>query len=456
MELFNSAFVWFLDKRFRQIERARDYPHETQQLQFRQLIDTARDTEWGRRYGYADIGTPADFRARVPVSNYEELFPYLDRVRRGEPNVLWPSKARWFARSSGTTNARSKFIPVTPESLEECHFRGGKDMMTLYVHNRPETRVFKGKGLSIGGALSDNELAPGTRYGDVSAVIMHNLPLWAQVIRTPSLETALMSDWEAKIERMARETSQENVTSIAGVPTWTIVLIERILQLTGKANILEVWPNLELFIHGAVSFAPYRPLFRRLVPAPHMSYLECYNASEGFFALQDDLSRPDEMLLMLDYGIYYEFIPAERVGEPDPPVLSLDQVEAGRNYALVISTNSGLWRYQVGDTVRFTSTNPYRVRVSGRTKHFINAFGEEVIVENAEAAVAEACARTGAVVGDYTAAPVYLSDGADDRRGGHEWLVEFEQPPADLAAFKRALDEKLRAVNSDYDAKRAG
>ena len=454
MHLFNAAFVWFLDKRFRRIEYARDHPHQVQLQTLPGLLTTARHTEWGRRYGYADLRTPAAFSQRVPVSTYEELFPHLDRVRRGEPNVLWPSQPRWFARSSGTTNARSKFIPVTPESLDGCHFRGGKDMMTLYVQNRPDTRVFNGKGLSIGGALSDNELAAGTRYGDVSAVIMHNLPLWAQLIRTPTLETALMSEWEAKIERMARETSRENVTSIAGVPTWTVVLIERILALTGAASILEVWPNLEVFIHGAVSFTPYRPLFQKLIPSARMSYLETYNASEGFFALQDDLSRPDEMLLMLDYGIYYEFIPAEALHQPHPPVVALADVEVGRNYALVISTNAGLWRYQIGDTVRFTSVNPYRIRVSGRTKHFINAFGEEMIVENAEAAVSAACRATGAVIENYTAAPVYLRSEDQRRRGGHEWLIEFARPPANPAQFAQVLDDTLRGVNSDYDAKR--
>ncbi len=441
-----------MKKRFAQIAFFRDHPHEVQQRVFQDLIRQARRTEWGQRYGYADLRTPADFRERVPVSSYEDLFPHIERVLRGEQNVLWPSRVRWFAKSSGTTNARSKFIPITPEALQECHLKGGKDAIATYVHNRPDTRTFTGKNLGIGGSHYPNEWHGGSRCGDVSAVIMQNLPIWAQLVRTPRPATALLDEWEQKIEQMAHETARENVTSISGVPTWTIVLIERILHQTGKAHIKEVWPNLEVFIHGAVAFAPYRELFKKLIPDPNMTYLEAYNASEGFFALQDDTTRPDELLLMLDYGIYFEFIPTDELGRDQPRALGLDEVEVGKNYALVISTNAGLWRYLIGDTVRFTSVRPYRVRVSGRTKHFINAFGEEVIVENAEQAITAACQASGAIVADYTAAPIYL--GAD-QKGGHEWLIEFAQSPRDLAVFAQALDARLRVVNSDYDAKRS-
>ncbi|SDL79911.1 GH3 auxin-responsive promoter [Catalinimonas alkaloidigena] len=452
MELLNAVLTWFMEKRFRQIEHFRKYPHETQRDVFRQLIEEARPTEWGKKYGYADIDSPETYRERVPISTYEQLSPWIERVLRGEQNVLWPSRIRWFSKSSGTTNARSKFIPVSDESLEECHYKGGKDLLSMYVHNRPDTKLFSGKGLTIGGSLQNNDLAEGTRIGDVSAIIMHNLPIWAQMIRTPSIETALMSDWEPKIERMARETIGENVTSFSGVPTWTIVLIERILELTGKRNILEVWPNLELFAHGAVSFTPYRQLFADLIPSSQMHYMEIYNASEGFFGIQDDLSLPDQLLLLLDYGVYYEFIPTEELGREHPRTLSLDEVELHKNYALVISTNAGLWRYLIGDTVRFTSLSPYRIRISGRTKNFINAFGEEVIVENAEQAIAEACRQTDAVMADFTAAPVYLGT---SNRGGHEWIIEFEKEPTDLAQFTHLLDDHLRQINSDYDAKRS-
>ncbi|MFQ3577274.1 MAG: GH3 auxin-responsive promoter family protein, partial [Cytophagales bacterium] len=364
-------------------------------------------------------------------------------------NVLWPSKIKWFAKSSGTTNSRSKFIPVSEESLEDCHFKGGKDMLSLYINNRPETKVFAGKGLSIGGSHQINHLNPDTFYGDVSAVIMQNLPFWAQIIRTPKLEIALMDKWEEKIERMAESTVNENVTSLSGVPTWTLLLLQRILERTKKKNILEVWPNLEVFLHGAVAFGPYHELFKELIPSNQMSYMEIYNASEGFFGIEDELGTKD-MLLMLDYGIYYEFIPFEEFDKEQPQTLTLDQVSIGKNYAMVISTNAGLWRYKIGDTVKFTSLNPFRIKITGRTKHFINAFGEELIIENADLAIAFACKETNAKIDNYTAAPIYLSKTA----GGHEWLVEFEQEPDDLDIFTKCLDMKLRELNSDYDAKR--
>jgi hypothetical protein len=428
-------------------------PLELQHTSLDELIFSGRNTEWGKKYGYSEIGNYEQFKARVPISTYEEIFPYIDRMMHGEQNVLWASPISWFSKSSGTTNARSKFIPVSKESLENCHMMGGKDMITLLINNKPETRIFEGKGLSIGGSLSNNPLNSSLLLGDVSAVVMKNLPIWAQIIRTPSLDVALMDDWDQKIEKMAIETSKENVTSILGVPTWTLVLIEKILEITGKKSILEVWPNFEFLVHGAVAFGPYREMFQNLVfPSSEVRFLEIYNASEGFFAIQDDLSLPDEMLLMLDYGIFYEFIPIGPQGEEVDQIVSLDQVMLGVNYAMLITTNSGLWRYKIGDTVKFTSILPYRIKISGRTKHFINAFGEELIIENAEKAISVACIQTNSEIKDYTAAPAYMEGG---KKGSHEWVVEFSKAPKDLRIFVEILDRTLREVNSDYDAKRS-
>ncbi|MES2732005.1 MAG: GH3 auxin-responsive promoter family protein [Bacteroidota bacterium] len=439
-----------MKKRIDQITFFMENPHEVQEETFRKLLYTARDTEWGRKFGYADAPSVQQFKSRVPLSTYEDIFPQIERLMKGEQNILWPSEIKWFAKSSGTTNARSKFIPVSTESLEDCHFCGGKDLMTLFIQNRPDTKVFTGKGLSIGGSLQNS--SSNIFSGDVSAVVMKNLPMWAQFIRTPHLEVALMDKWEEKINKMAEITSQENVTSILGVPTWTIVLLERILEMTGKSSILEVWPNLEVFAHGAVSFQPYRDLFtQKLFPSSAVSYLEIYNASEGFFGIQDDLSRPEEMLLMLDYGIYYEFIPLDEIHREHPRTLGLDEVVLNRNYAMVISTNAGLWRYKIGDTVKFTSLYPYRIKITGRTKHFINAFGEEVIIENAEMALTKACQETGACVSDFTAGPVYMEGG---KKGCHEWIIEFSRQPDNLMHFTQVLDSALRDINSDYDAKR--
>ncbi|GAB3542344.1 GH3 auxin-responsive promoter family protein [Pontibacter brevis] len=440
-----------MKKRIHDIDLFRKYPHEVQAELFQNLISTAKNTEWGKKYGYKDNLSVREFQERVPVTDYENLYPYIERVMKGEQNLLWPSKIEWFAKSSGTTNARSKYIPVSPESLEDCHYKGGKDMLSIYVNLYPETKLFSGKGLSIGGSHRPSEFNSKISCGDVSAVIMQNLPIWAEAMRTPPLKVALMDKWEEKIEKMVELTVEENVTSMSGVPTWTYVLLKRILEVTGKSNILEVWPNLELFTHGAVAFGPYRQLFRDIIPSDKMHYLEVYNASEGFFGIQDQAGTEDEMLLMLDYGVYYEFIPMDQFEEEQPKTLTLDQVELDKNYAIVISTNAGLWRYKIGDTIRFTSLDPYRIKISGRTKHFINAFGEEVIVENAEVAITKAAQATGAIISNFTAAPVYMESG---KRGGHEWLIEFEKEPDSLARFTQVLDETLRDVNSDYDAKR--
>jgi hypothetical protein len=449
--LLNHILGEIFKGRIRQIHRFMERGMEVQEQQLTQLLSMARHTQWGKIYGYQDLHNVEQYQQRVPLSSYEDLSPYIERMMQGEQNLLWPSPIRWFSKSSGTTNARSKFLPVSVEALHRCHYQGGRDMITLFFYNRPQSRIFSGRSLAIGGSLQRYDTRKDIMVGDVSAIIMKNLPIWAQRFRTPSIDIALMGEWEEKIEKLAHHTMVQNVTTMQGVPTWIVVLLDRILELTGKQHILEVWPHFEVFCHGAVSFEPYRELFRnKYFPAPQVDYMEVYNASEGYFGLQDDISL-SQMLLMLDYGVFYEFIPAEEAETDNPRVLTLDQVEAGKNYALVISTNAGLWRYKIGDTLKFTSVNPYRFKISGRTKHFINAFGEEVIVENADMAIARASEATRAVISNYTAAPVYM---ADKKRGGHEWIVEFVREPVNLEHFIQVLDETLREVNSDYDAKR--
>ena len=445
--------TWLFKNRISQIDKFKNHPIDVQQELFFELVRTAKKTDFGRKYGFSDIRSYSDFSRQVPVHDYEQMKPYIEETMRGKQNVIWPSTISWFSKSSGTTGGRSKFIPVSQEALEDCHYKGGKDMISLYVNNYPETKLFRGKSLSIGGSSQVNELDfnQSSHYGDISAVIIQNLPIWAQLARTPSLEIALMSEWEQKIERMAQETLHENVVSMAGVPTWTIVLLQRILEISGKSHILEVWPNLEIFFHGAVAFGPYRKLFGELIPSSKMRYMETYNASEGFFGIQDQKDSED-LLLMLDYGIFYEFIPMGEWDKEDPQVIPLEEVELGRNYAILISSNAGLWRYKIGDTVTFTSLLPYRVRISGRTKHFINAFGEEVIVENAEKSISMACDATGALITNFTAAPVYFDE--EGNKGAHEWIIEFKQQPSDKEEFIRLLDQYLREINSDYDAKR--
>ncbi len=452
MELFNSIMSWVMKKRIHQIELFMKYPLEVQQELLEGLIKKASTTFYGKKHGFKSIGSYEDFRSQVPVVSYEGLFPFIERVMKGEQNVLWPNEIRWFAKSSGTTNARSKFIPVSQEALDDCHFKGGKDLLSIYFNNYPNAKMFSGKGLVIGGSHQLNQFDENSKsyYGDVSAVLLANLPWWAQMVRTPSLDIALMDEWEEKIDKMVEITSEENVTNISGVPTWMIVLLEKMLVKKKAKHILEVWPNLEVFFHGAVSFTPYEELFKKLIPSPKMRYMETYNASEGFFGIQDQTNSKD-LLLMLDYGIFYEFIPADEVDSDDPMTLTLDEVVVDQNYAVVITTNAGLWRYKIGDTVKFTSVNPYRIRISGRTKHFINAFGEELIIENAEMAIADACRKTNAVIDNFTAGPKYLGHG---NKGGHEWIIEFLDEPDDMERFTQLLDEKLRELNSDYDAKR--
>ena len=450
VEIINSFMSWIIKKRIHQMELFIKYPHDVQQEWFRKLVTTARTTEIGRKYDFGSINTVEEFRNRIPVQNYESVKPYIKRLMQGEQNILWPTDVKWFAKSSGTTSDKSKFIPVSAESMEECHFKGGKDLLAIYLNNNPESKLFNGKLLSLGGSHQINSFSNESFYGDLSAIIMQNLPFWIQLFRTPDLSIALMDEWEEKIEKMARTTITENVTNISGVPSWTLVLLKHILKITGKKYITEVWPNIELFVHGAVNFEPYKMQFRKLIPKSDMHYLETYNASEGFFGIQDQ-TNSDEMLLMLDYGIYYEFIPFDHIDSSPEKAVSLHEVKTGVNYALVISTNGGLWRYMIGDTIVFTSLSPYRIKITGRTAHFINAFGEEVIIENAEKAVAHACIASGAVVREYTAAPVYFDE---EHSGAHEWLIEFEKEPDNFNAFASELDNKLKSLNSDYEAKR--
>ncbi|MFN8257017.1 MAG: GH3 auxin-responsive promoter family protein [Bacteroidales bacterium] len=450
MTFIHSIISWANIKRMNQIELFKKYPGDVQNEQLLNLVKTAKNTEWGKKYDYGSIDNGEKFRQNVPVQPYPGFMPFIEKIRQGEQNILWPTEIKWFAKSSGTTADKSKYIPVSKESLESCHFRGGKDVVALYTTNFPGQSVFKGKALIIGGSQQINKYDNQIYYGDLSAVLLENLPIWFQLFRTPEKKIALMEEWEEKIELMAKNTISENVTNISGVPSWTLVLIKRILEITGKSNLHEVWPNLELFIHGGVSFTPYREQFNHLTNAEKLNYLETYNASEGFFAIQD-LPGNDSMLLMLDYGIYYEFVPVENLGTEYPYALSIDEVELDKNYAMVISTNGGLWRYLIGDTVKFTSKYPHRIKITGRTKHFINAFGEELIIENAETALKVACERTGAEIREYTAAPIYMNE---KRNGGHQWLFEFSKMPQSIDLFAEILDNSLKAVNSDYEAKR--
>jgi hypothetical protein len=431
------------------IEQWVQHPVEVQREVLQHLVTSAQYTEFGRKYNFSRLFSIKAFKQAVPIHEYDDLKPYIQRIMQGEQHILWNTPINWFAKSSGTTNDRSKFIPVSEESLQDCHYKGAKDMLTIYYHFNPDSDLLTGKGLVIGGSHTINQLNEDVHYGDLSAVLLQNSPFWGNWIRTPELSIALLDEWENKIEQLAQSTIAENVTSISGVPTWTMILIKRILEITGKKNLAEVWPSLELYIHGGVSFTPYREYFNRLI-GKDIQYLDMYNASEGVFACQAN-PGDDGMLLFVDHGIFMEFMPAEEYGKQDPQTIGLQDVQTDRNYALVISTNGGLWRYLLGDTIQFTSLHPFRIKVSGRLKHFINAFGEEVIVDNADKAIAAACEKTGACVNDYTAAPVYFSDQSN---GAHEWLIEFDRPPESLQHFTYELDNALKNINSDYEAKR--
>ena len=416
----------------------------------KRLTSKAENTEWGREHGFASLSTYEDFAASSPVNTYEDLKQAIDRMRQGERDILWPGQVRWYAKSSGTTNDKSKFIPVSKDGLKDTHYAGGRDAVTWYLGNNPHSRIFDGKALILGGSHAPNYNLKNSLVGDLSAILIENINPLVNLVRVPKKETALLADFELKRDRIAHEAIRENVTNLSGVPSWMLSVMNRVLEITGKDNLSEVWPNLEMFFHGGVAFTPYREQYKKLIPSANMHYMETYNASEGFFGIQDDPSDLS-MSLMLDYGVFYEFIPMDEIENPNPHVLPLWGVETGKNYAMLISTSSGLWRYMIGDTIRFTSTNPYKFIITGRTKFFINAFGEELIVDNAEVGLAEACRQTGAQVLEYTAAPVFM-DGEGKCR--HQWLIEFAKVPEDVSQFARILDETLQQVNSDYEAKR--
>ena len=414
------------------------------------LVGRARNTEYGTQHHFSAIKDYESFRQYIPVNTYEELKGYIDRMRHGEPNVLWPGQVKWYAKSSGTTNDKSKFIPVSREGLKNIHYAGGYDSVALYLRNNPRSRLFDGRALILGGSHSPNYTLHNSLVGDLSAILIENINPLANLVRVPKKQTALLSDFEVKRERIARECLHKNVTNISGVPSWMLSVLTRVMELSGKQHLEEVWPNLEVFFHGGVAFTPYRKQYEQLITSPGMHYMETYNASEGFFGLQDDPADP-AMLLMLDYDVFYEFIPMDEFGSGQPMAVPLEGVELGKNYAMLISTSCGLWRYLIGDTVKFTSRNPYKFIISGRTKHFINAFGEELIIDNAEKGLQHACQQTGAEVLEYTAAPVFMDGNAKCR---HQWLIEFSREPQDLGQFATLLDRKLQELNSDYEAKR--
>ena len=450
MTIINSIAVWVMKKRLHQIELFMKYPYDVQQEVFLRLLQQSKDTQFGIQHDFKNITTYLDFKNSVPLNDYESLKINIDKIRKGEQNILWSSDIKWFAKSSGTTSDKSKFLPVSIESLEECHYKGGKDMVSLYCANIENAQLFTGKSLSLGGShdifqFENHE----SYYGDVSAIIMENLPLWAEFLRAPNLQIALMSEWESKLDMMAKNTLSENVTSLAGVPSWMMILLGRLIDLSKKENIKELWPNLEVYFHGGVNFTPYKSQFKNIL-GNDVNYMETFTASEGFFGIQNDLSS-DDLLLMLDYGIYYEFIPQYENESKEP--INLESVNTETNYAIVISTNAGLWRYQLGDTIKFTSLNPYKFKITGRTKYFINAFGEELIAENAEKALLVACEKTNSIITEYTVAPVFFDN---KEIGAHQWLIEFTKEPESLEYFTEILDNALKSSNSDYEAKRYG
>ena len=433
------------------LEKHYTQPEALQQAVLHHLLERGANTEYGRNHLLSAKNSYEDYAKNMPVNTYEELKRDIDRMRHGEADVLWPGQVKWYAKSSGTTNDKSKFIPVSNEGLHAIHYKGGKDVVALYLRNNPDSRLFDGKSLILGGSHSPNYNVAGSLVGDLSAILIENINPLVNLMRVPRKRTALLSDFEVKRDRIAQECLHQNVTNISGVPSWMLSVLVRVMEISGKKHLEEVWPNLEVFFHGGIAFTPYRSQYEQLITSPKMHYMETYNASEGFFGIQDD-PTDHSMLLMLDYGVFYEFIPLEEVGRPDPTVVPLEDVETGRNYAMVITTSCGLWRYMIGDTVEFTSKRPYKFIITGRTKYFINAFGEELIMDNAEKGLAYACEQTGAQVLEYTAAPVYMDENAKCR---HQWLIEFSKDPDDLGHFAQALDEKLQEVNSDYEAKRS-
>ena len=449
MKLLSPAISGLARMRLWRIDAWKNHPEDSQREVLQDIVTSAQYTEFGKKYNFSKLFSIKSFKKAVPIHEYDDIKPYIQRIMDGEQNVLWNTPIYWFAKSSGTTSDRSKFIPVSDESLQDCHYKAAKDVLTLYYAYNPDSDLLTGKGLVIGGSHNIHQVNEDVQYGDLSAVLLQNTPFWGSWIRTPELSIALMDEWEEKIEKLAYSTIKENVTSISGVPTWTMVLFKRILELTGKNSISEVWPSLELYIHGGVSFKPYREQFNRLI-GKKINYLEMYNASEGFIAAQEN-PEDEGMLLFVDHGIFMEFMPVSEYGKADPHTIGLSKVETGKNYAPVISTNGGLWRYLLGDTIQFTSLKPYKIIVSGRVRHYINAFGEELIVDNTDRAISMASEKTNSIVNDYTAAPIYFSDNSN---GAHEWLIEFDKKPENRDAFIKELDTALQTLNSDYEAKR--
>lgn len=445
-KLISKIFV----PRLKQIDLYETQSDHIQNKVFHDLVKKAANTEWGRKYNYSDIRNYEDFRKNIPLQTYEDIKPYVERIRAGEKNILWPSKIRWFAKSSGTTNDKSKFLPLSQESLRNIHYKGSADAVASYFRINPESRFFSGKGLILGGSHSPNYNSKHSLVGDLSAILIQNVSTLVNLIRVPSKKIALMSEWESKIEEIAKSTCKVDVTNLSGVPSWMLVVVKRVLEITGKKSLEEVWPNLEVFFHGGVSFAPYREQYKQLIKSDKMHYVETYNASEGFFGVQNDLSD-QSMLLMIDYDIFYEFIPLEDIEKENPKVYCLVDIELNKNYAMLISTSCGLWRYMIGDTVKFTSKHPYKFVITGRTKHFINAFGEELIIDNAEKGLSKACEETGAQIAEYSAAPVFMDSNAKCR---HQWLIEFAKMPDSIKKFGHILDDTLKQINSDYEAKR--
>ncbi|AWU45227.1 GH3 auxin-responsive promoter family protein [Blattabacterium punctulatus] len=438
----------FIKKRIKKIESIIRSPIKIQHNLIHKMIFYAKKTEFGKKYGFQDIKEYQQFSERIPICNYIDLIPIIKRIRQGEKDILWPGKVKWFARSSGTTNTKSKYIPVTTFSMHDCHYKAGKDMLSIYIHNHPETKVFFGKALRLGGS---HELCKkyNTFYGDLSSILIKNLPFWAEYISIPRKKIALMSEWEKKLETLVKVTASKDVRILLGVCSWLLIFLNRLLSKFNKQKINEIWPNLEVIFHGGVNFNPYIKQYNDLFNIP-INYYDVYSSSEGFFAVQDQ-KNVDGLLLLLDHGIFYEFIPMEEFHKPYPKIFPIDKVELNKNYALVISTNAGLWRYIVGDTIKFTSISPYRISISGRTNHYINSFGEELIIENAEIALKKTCLKTNSIIHEYTAGPIYMKK---KNSGAHEWIIEFKKTPKDLSYFRDILDNELKSLNSDYEIKR--
>ncbi|MBR3455258.1 MAG: GH3 auxin-responsive promoter family protein [Bacteroidaceae bacterium] len=443
----------YFSRRHKVFERYLSHAEEMQDKVMHHLVEKAESTEWGKSHNFRSIANYDDFVHYMnSINTYEELKGYIHRMREGESDVLWPGKVLWYAKSSGTTNDKSKFIPVSSDGLKDIHYAGGRDCLAAYLMSNPSSRLFSnsGKSLILGGSHSPNLNTPNSLVGDLSAILIENVPSIVNKTRVPDKSIALLSDFEVKRDLIARNTIHMNVTNLSGVPSWMMSVLNRVLEITGKDSIDEIWPNLEVFFHGGVAFSPYREQYKNIIKSPAMHYMETYNASEGFFGIQTDLNDP-AMTLMVDYGVFYEFIPLDELDKENPTVVPLCGVEVGKNYAMVISTSCGLWRYLIGDTVKFTQKNPYKFVITGRTKHFINAFGEELIVDNADKGLEQACIATGAMVKDYTAAPIFMDANAKCR---HQWIIEFSKPPASLQDFAAILDRSLQAINSDYEAKR--